>query len=59
MDLKKMKIITFAMIKYPCSQDFYQACSCEEPEHLPLQELSINLAWLAAHGPRRVPTVFG
>lgn len=54
-----MKIITFATIKYPCSQDFYQACSCEEPEHLPLQEQSINLAWMAAHGPRRVPIVFG
>ena len=44
-----MKIITFAMIKYPCPQDFYQPCSCEEPEHLPPQEQSINLAWMAAH----------
>ena len=53
-----MKIITFAMTKYPCSQDFYQACSCEEPEHLPPQEQSINLAWMAAHGLPRVPIVF-
>lgn len=42
MELKQMKIVTFVMIKYPCSWDFYQACSCEE--HLPSQEQYIKLA---------------
>lgn len=49
MELKQMQIVTFAMIKYPCSRDFYQAGSCEE--HLLSLEQYIKLAWTAAHGP--------
>lgn len=38
-----MKTITFAMMKYPCSPDFYQPCSCEESEHSLPQESILNL----------------
>lgn len=45
MELKEMKIVTFAMIKYPCSREFYQVCSYEE--HLLSQEQYIKLpGWL-------------
>lgn len=51
MELEQMKIVTFAMIKYPCSQDFIRP--------VPMKNIYyhkyIKFAWAAAPGPSQLP----